>query len=67
MLGFLVQTTFFAEMTDINIKKMMFEQRMQEIEADVPPFGFKQEEVPEISYEEKTDPFMDYRIVEDYT
>jgi len=67
MLGFLVQTTFFAEMTDINIKKMMFEQRMQEIEADVPPFGFKQEEVPEISYEEKTDPFMDYKIVEDYT
>jgi hypothetical protein len=67
MLGFLVQTAFFAEMTDINIKKMMFEQRMQEIEADVPPFGFKQEEVPEISYEEKTDPFMDYRIVEDYT
>lgn len=67
MLGFLVQTTFFAEMTDINIKKMMFEQRMQEIEEDVPPFGFKQEEVPQISYEEKVDPWMDYKIVEDFT
>lgn len=67
MLGFLVQTTFFAEMTDINIKKMMFEQRMQEIEEDVPPFGFKQEEVPQISYEEQVDPWMDYKIVEDFT
>ena len=65
MFGFLIQTSFFAEMTDINIKKMMFEQRMQEIEEDVPPFGFKQEDVPEISYEEKADPWMVY-TPEDY-
>ena len=65
MFGFLIQTSFFAEMTDINIKKMMFEQRMQEIEEDVPPFGFKQEDVPEISYEEKADPWMVYNP-EDY-
>ena len=65
MFGFFVQTSFFAEMTDINIKKMMFEQRMQEIEEDVPPFGFKQEEVPEVSYEEKADPWLVYNP-EDY-
>ena len=27
MLGYFVQTTFFAEMTDIDVKKMMFEQK----------------------------------------
>jgi hypothetical protein len=66
MLGFLVQTTFFAEMTDINIKKMMFEQRMQEIEEDVPPFGFKQEAEPVITYEQKLDPWSTIEL-EDYT
>lgn len=65
MLGFLVQTTFFAEMTDINIKKMMFEQRMQEIEEDVPPFGFKQEPEPEITYEQKLDPWSTVEL-DDY-
>ena len=27
-------------MSDINLKKMIFEQRMKEIEDDVVPFGF---------------------------
>jgi hypothetical protein len=66
MLGYFVQTTFFAEMTDIDVKKMMFEQRMQEIEADVPPFGFQQDHVPEITYEDRLDPWSMHRPDEDY-
>ena len=57
MLGFLVQTTFFAEMTDIDVRKMMFDQRMKEIEEDVPPFGFKSQPEEEITYEEKLNPW----------
>lgn len=40
MFGYFITTTFFEEMTDINIKKMMFDSKMKEIEEDVPPFGF---------------------------
>lgn len=58
MFGYLIQTSYFAEMTDIDVKKMMFEQRMQEIEADVPPFGIHDNGgVDEISYEAKMHPW----------
>ena len=40
LLGYFVGTTYFNEMTDINIKDLMFSQRMREIEDDVLPFGF---------------------------
>lgn len=40
MFGYFVATQFFADMTDINLKQMMFEQKMREIEEDVVPFGF---------------------------
>ena len=57
MFGFFTTSPFFRELTDINIKKMMYEQRVAEIEADVPPFGFIQKAEEPISYEEKTDPW----------
>lgn len=59
MLGFIISTPYFQELTDINVKKMMFEQRMAEIEADVPPFGFHNTHTPEddITYEERMDPW----------
>ncbi len=60
LLGYLTSTTFFQELTDINIKKMMFDQRMQEIEEDIPPFGFHPEPAEEITYEEKLDPWSMY-------
>ena len=40
MFGFFATSTFFNDMTDINLKEMMFQQRMYEIEEDVVPFGF---------------------------
>lgn len=64
LFGFFATTSYFMEMTDINIKEMLYEQRMQEIEADVPPFGFQNTDVEEISYEDKLDPYsmVDYTI-----
>ena len=55
MLGYFVSTPFFQEMTDINVKELMFKQRMREIEEDVPPFGFHNDPVGDITYEEKMD------------
>ena len=40
MLGYFVNTNHFIDLTDINIKKMLFEQNLKEIEDDVLPFGF---------------------------
>ena len=40
MFSYFSGTIFFNEITDINIKQLMFEERMQEIENDVLPFGF---------------------------
>ena len=40
MFGYFVSTQFFADMTDINLKQMMFQERTQAISDDVVPFGF---------------------------
>lgn len=40
LFSYFVGTSYFNELTDINIKELMFQQRMQEIEDDVLPFGF---------------------------
>jgi len=40
MFGYFVSTQYFADMTDINLKDMLFKQKMKEIEDDMVPFGF---------------------------
>ena len=40
MFGYFVSTQYFADMTDINLKDMLFKQKMQAIEDDIVPFGF---------------------------
>jgi hypothetical protein len=40
LFGYFVGTSYFGEVTDINIKQMMFEQRMKEIEDNMVPFGY---------------------------
>ena len=39
MFGYFASTTYFQDHADMNLKKMLFEQQMAEIEADVLPFG----------------------------
>ena len=40
MFGYFVSTQFFADMTDINLKQMLFDDRMQQIADDIPAFGY---------------------------
>jgi len=40
MFGYFASTQYFGDMTDIDLKKMLFEKRMEEIENDIVPFGF---------------------------
>ena len=40
LFSYFAGTSYFSELTDISIKELMFQQRMQEIEDDVLPFGY---------------------------
>src|SRR6056300_769569 len=40
MFGYFVSTQYFADMTDINLKDMLFRKQMRDIEDDIVPFGF---------------------------
>ncbi len=40
MFGYFTNSSMFEDMTDINIKKMMYEQQISEIDNDLPPFGY---------------------------
>ena len=40
LFGYFVSSTYFSNLTDINIKDMIFKQKLKEIEEDIVPFGF---------------------------
>jgi hypothetical protein len=40
MFGYFVSSSYFSNLTDINIKEMIFKQKLKEIEEDIVPFGF---------------------------
>ena len=40
LFGYFVNTSFFQEMTDINVKEMIHAENMRMIEQDLVPFGF---------------------------
>jgi hypothetical protein len=40
MFGYFVSSAYFSNLTDINIKDMIFKQKLKEIEDDIVPFGF---------------------------
>lgn len=40
MFGYFATGNYFTQLTDVDIKNMLFEQKMQQIEDDVLPFGF---------------------------
>lgn len=54
MFGYFVSTQFFADMTDINLKQMMFEEKMKKINDDIVPFGFIDDGSDYIAEEEST-------------
>ena len=53
MLGYFISTQYFSDMTDINLKEMMFKQKMKEIEDDVVPFGYIDDGLPAHPTEEE--------------
>lgn len=54
MFGYFVSTSYFSEMTDINLKEMMFKKKMEEIEQDIPPFGHIDDGVDNFERDQET-------------
>ena len=52
MFGYFAVGNNFEELTDVNLKEMMFEQRMKEIENDITPFGFIEDHNEEDKFDE---------------
>ena len=40
LFGYFVSSAYFSNLTDINIKDIIFNQKMKEIQDDIVPFGF---------------------------
>ena len=40
MFGYFSSSQYFGDMTDINLKDMIFKKKMKEIDDDLVPFGF---------------------------
>ena len=53
LLGYFMSTQYFNDMTDINLKEIMFKQKMKEIEDDLPPFGYIDDGLPTHPTEEE--------------
>ncbi len=59
LFGYFVSSAYFANLTDINIKDMIFKQKLKAIEEDIVPFGFiddGSEQIEKIQNEESEDP-----------
>src|SRR5210317_1717407 len=55
LFGYFASTQFFADMTDIDLKNMLFKERVREIEDDIVPFGYIDDGSEHIQKLEKED------------
>ena len=47
MFGYFANTNMFRDMTNINLREMMYKEKISQIEADMMPFGIIDDGVPE--------------------
>jgi len=55
MFGYFASQQYFSDMTNIDLKQMLFDQRMKEIEDDMVPFGFVDDGSEWLAQEESKD------------
>jgi len=60
MFGYFASSQFFSDMTDIDLKQMLFEQKVKEIEDDVVPFGFVDDGSDFIPEDEKPSWYVEF-------
>ena len=60
MFGYFITTEFFADMTNIDLKQILFESKMKQIEDDMVPFGFIDDGEQFIQETEKPTWYVEY-------
>ena len=55
LFGYFVSSAYFSDLTDINIKDIIFNQKMKEIQEDIVPFGFIDDGSEHMKQIEKSD------------
>jgi len=66
MFGYFATGNYFTQLTDVDIKNMMFEQQMKEIEDDVLPFGFIDDGIDAAEVEDQNDQWQTKKMFEDW-
>jgi len=68
MFGYFSSTQYFGDMTDINLKDMLFKKQMKDIEDDLVPFGFIDDATDHIdNLERKENPWaIEYTNTEEW-
>ena len=66
MFGYFATGNYFTQLTDVDIKNMMFEQQMKEIEDDVLPFGFIDNGIDAAEVEDQNDQWQTKKMFEDW-
>ena len=57
LFGYFATSSYFGDMTNIDVKDMLFKQRMKEIEDDLVPFGFVDDGTSDIPQREEGSPW----------
>ena len=66
MFGYFATGDYFIQLTEVNIKSMIFDQQMKAIEDDVLPFGFIDDGIEAVEQEEQRDEWNTKNWVEDW-
>jgi hypothetical protein len=66
MFGYFATGNYFQQLTDVDIKNMLFEQKMKAIEEDVVPFGFIDDASDYIEQIEEKDDWQTRKWVEEW-
>jgi len=66
MFGYFATGNYFTQLTDVDIKNMMFEQQMKQIEDDVLPFGFIDDGIDMVEREDELDNWQTRKLSEEW-
>ena len=65
MFGYFVSTQYFSDMTNIDLKQMLFNNKMKAIEDDIVPFGIHDDGSDYIAEIESIEPGREWQVVHD--
>ena len=66
MFGYFATGNYFTQLTDVDIRNMLFEQQMKQIEDDMLPFGYVDDGVEAVEEQDLRDRWLQENIREDW-